>query len=141
MTGSWAFSIDRAGRPEMLAAIFGLDLAAVGRLEFEAPDLMRFPALRLAREVLQTGGGMPTILSAANEIAVEAFLQRSIGFLDISRTVEQVLQKLGTLKADTLDDVIALDATARRVAYDSLPIHTQSTHAHPVPKSSPVPAA
>ena len=65
-----------------------LDLAAVGRLEFAAPDLVRFPALRLAREVLQAGGGTPTILNAANEIAVEAFLQRRIGFLDIAETVE-----------------------------------------------------
>jgi 1-deoxy-D-xylulose-5-phosphate reductoisomerase len=100
-----------------------LDLAAIGRLEFEAPDLVRFPALRLAREVLQIGGGSPTILNAANEIAVEAFLQKRIGFLDISRTVERVLQALGTPKADTLDDVIALDATARRSARDLLPVH------------------
>jgi 1-deoxy-D-xylulose-5-phosphate reductoisomerase len=99
-----------------------LDLAAVGRLEFAEPDLSRFPALRLAREVLQIGGGTPTILNAANEIAVEAFLLRRIGFLDISRTVERVLEKLGTPKADTLDDVIALDATARRIAYDLLPM-------------------
>jgi 1-deoxy-D-xylulose-5-phosphate reductoisomerase len=99
-----------------------LDLAAVGRLEFEAPDLDRFPALRLAREVLQAGGGSPTILSAANEIAVAAFLQRRIGFLDIAETVSRVLQQLGTTRADTLDDVIALDATARRLALDLLPV-------------------
>jgi 1-deoxy-D-xylulose-5-phosphate reductoisomerase len=98
-------------------------LAAVGRLEFEAPDLVRFPALRLAREVLQIGGGSPTILNAANEIVVEDFLRKRIGFLDISRTVERVLQALGTPKADTLDDVIALDATARRVTRDLLPVH------------------
>ena len=100
-----------------------LDLAAVGRLEFEAPDLVRFPALRLAREVLQIGGGTPTILNAANEIAVEAFLQKHIGFLDISRTVERVLQMLGTPRADTLDDVIELNAAARRTAHDLLPAH------------------
>ncbi len=100
-----------------------LDLAAVSRLEFEAPDLIRFPALRLARETLQAGGGTPTILSAANEIAVEAFLQKRIGFLDIAETVGRVLQKLGTPRADTLDDVIALDAMARRTACDLLPIH------------------
>jgi 1-deoxy-D-xylulose-5-phosphate reductoisomerase len=99
-----------------------LDLVAVSRLDFEAPDLMRFPSLRLAREVLQIGGGTPTILNAANEIAVEAFLQKRIGFLEISRTVERVLQKLGTPKANTLDDVIALDAIARRAAEDVLPV-------------------
>jgi 1-deoxy-D-xylulose-5-phosphate reductoisomerase len=93
-----------------------LDLAAVGCLEFAPPDLIRFPALRLAREVLQAGGGTPTILNAANEIAVEAFLQRRVGFLDIAETVNRVLQQLGTPRADTLDEVIALDATARRLA-------------------------
>jgi 1-deoxy-D-xylulose-5-phosphate reductoisomerase len=93
-----------------------LDLAAVGRLEFDLPDLERFPALRLAREVLQTGGGCPTILNAANEVAVEAFLHRRIGFLEISRIVERVLSRLGRSNTDTLDEIIALDASARRVA-------------------------
>jgi 1-deoxy-D-xylulose-5-phosphate reductoisomerase len=106
-----------------------LDLAAVARLEFEAPDLIRFPALQLARQTLQAGGGTPTILSAANEIAVEAFLQRRIGFLDIAEIVGRVLQKLGTPKADTLAEVIALDATARRVAYDLLPVHASPVSA------------
>jgi 1-deoxy-D-xylulose-5-phosphate reductoisomerase len=99
-----------------------LDLATVGRLEFTEPDLVRFPALRLAREVLQIGGGTPTILNAANEIAVEAFLQKRIGFLDISRIVESVLSRLGTPTADTLDEVIALDATARRIAVDMMQV-------------------
>jgi 1-deoxy-D-xylulose-5-phosphate reductoisomerase len=98
-----------------------LNLASVGRLEFAEPDLIRFPALRLAREVLQAGGGTPTIFNAANEIAVEAFLQRRIGFLDIADTVDRVLQQLGTPKADTLDEVIALDAAGRRTAYDLMP--------------------
>jgi 1-deoxy-D-xylulose-5-phosphate reductoisomerase len=93
-----------------------LDLAAVSRLEFDEPDLRRFPALRLAREVLQTGGGCPTILNAANEIAVEAFLHRRVGFLEISRIVERVLSRLGSAKIGSLNEVIALDATARRVA-------------------------
>ena len=100
-----------------------LDLAAVGRLDFEAPDLIRFPALRLAREVLQVGRGCPTILNAANEIAVEAFLAKRIGFLDIAQTVDRVLQKLGAPAADTLDDVTALDAIARRTALDMMQVH------------------
>ncbi|HBK09549.1 MAG TPA: 1-deoxy-D-xylulose-5-phosphate reductoisomerase [Acetobacteraceae bacterium] len=99
-----------------------LDLAAVSRLEFAEPDLVRFPALRLAREVLQNGGGAPTILNAANEVAVEAFLTDRIGFLDISRSVEQTLFRLGTLKAETIEDVVALDALARRTALDLLPV-------------------
>jgi 1-deoxy-D-xylulose-5-phosphate reductoisomerase len=93
-----------------------LDLAAVSRLDFEAPDLVRFPALRLARDALRAGGGIPTILNAANEVAVEAFLQRGIGFLDIVDTVERVLETLGVQPAATLDQVIALDEEARRVA-------------------------
>ena len=93
-----------------------LDLAAVGRLEFEEPDLDRFPALTLARDALQAGGGAPTILSAANEIAVEAFLARRIGFLDIAGSVARVLDELGTRPADTLDEVVALDQLARAVA-------------------------
>jgi 1-deoxy-D-xylulose-5-phosphate reductoisomerase len=100
-----------------------LDLVAVSRLEFAEPDLLRFPALRLAREVLQAGGGAPTILNAANEIAVEAFLQKRIGFLDIAETVGRVLQQLGTPKADSLEDVIALDTTARRIALDAILAH------------------
>ncbi len=99
-----------------------LDLATVGRLDFAAPDLVRFPALRLAREVLQIGGGTPTILNAANEIAVEAFLKKRIGFLDISRIVERALSRLGTPKADTLDAVIDLDARTRRTAHDLMQV-------------------
>jgi len=93
-----------------------LDLASLGRLESSAPDPVRFPALRLAREVLRAGGGAPTILSAANEVAVDAFLGRRIGFLDIVLTVERVLDELGAPPADTLDAVLELDAAARRAA-------------------------
>jgi len=93
-----------------------LDLAAVSRLDFEEPDLIRFPALRLARDALRAGGGTPAILNAANEVAVEAFLQRRIGFLDIAETVERVLDALGTPAAATLEQVIALDEEARRAA-------------------------
>jgi 1-deoxy-D-xylulose-5-phosphate reductoisomerase len=100
-----------------------LDLASVGRLEFSAPDLIRFPALRLAREALQAGGGSPTILNAANEIAVEAFLTRKIGFLDIVDIVERVMQDIGNPSAATLDDVIALDTAARRSAQALMPAY------------------
>jgi 1-deoxy-D-xylulose-5-phosphate reductoisomerase len=95
-----------------------LDLAALGRLDFAEPDLARFPALRLAREVLQAGGGAPTILSAANEVAVEAFLQRRIGFLDIAAVVGQVLDDMGARPADSLEEVLDLDAAARARATD-----------------------
>ncbi|MDE2006327.1 MAG: 1-deoxy-D-xylulose-5-phosphate reductoisomerase [Rhodospirillales bacterium] len=90
-----------------------LDLAQVAKLEFFPPEPDRFPALRLAREALRAGGGAPTILSAANEIAVEAFLDRKIGFLDIAGTAERVLGRLGAPPADSIDAVIALDSAAR----------------------------
>jgi len=93
-----------------------LDLAATGTLEFAEPDTVRFPALRLARDALREGGGAPTILSAANEVAVDAFLNRRIGFLDIAGTVAAVLDRLGTPAADTLAAVMDLDAAARRSA-------------------------
>ncbi len=93
-----------------------LDLAALSRLDFAEPDMTRFPALGLARDALRAGGGAPTILSAANEVAVEAFLQRKIGFLDIVRIASRVLHLMGAPSADTLDDVIALDTDARRTA-------------------------
>ena len=103
--------------PERIAtASPRLDLAAIARLDFSTPDLVQFPALRLAREALVAGGGAPAILNAANEVAVAAFLQREIGFLDIVGTVAQVLDTMGTPPADTLDDVYALDAAARRHA-------------------------
>ena len=93
-----------------------LDLAALARLDFEAPDEVRFPALRLARESLRAGGAMPAILSGANEIAVEAFLKREIGFLDIARIVEDVMQSIGPQRADTLEEVLHWDGESRRVA-------------------------
>lgn len=93
-----------------------LDLTAVGRLEFSAPDAERFPALRLAREALAAGGGASAIMSAANEVAVEAFLGRRIGFLDIAAVVEQVMQEMGAPPAETLEAVVALDEAARASA-------------------------
>jgi 1-deoxy-D-xylulose-5-phosphate reductoisomerase len=93
-----------------------LDLAAIGRLEFHAPDTVRFPALRLAREALRAGSGATTILNAANEVAVQLFLDRRIGFLDIVAVVSRTLDRLGAPKADELDAVLALDRLARREA-------------------------
>jgi len=93
-----------------------LDLAAVARLDFEAPDEVRFPALRLAREALRAGGGAPTIFSAANEVAVEAFLNRRIGFLGIGDTIAYAMEKLGAPKVDDLKAVLHWDAEGRREA-------------------------
>ena len=93
-----------------------LDLAEIGRLTFEAPDERRFPALRLAREALRRGGGSPTVLNAANETAVHAFLEGRIGFLDIAATVEGTLERIPAVKLDSLEDVYNLDEAARALA-------------------------
>jgi 1-deoxy-D-xylulose-5-phosphate reductoisomerase len=95
-----------------------LDLAKVASLTFEAPDPQRFPALRIARAALQAGGGAPTSLNAANEVAVQAFLSRHIGFLDIARVVEQTVDALSGSKIEAMDDIMALDSQARRIASD-----------------------
>ncbi|MHA1599938.1 MAG: 1-deoxy-D-xylulose-5-phosphate reductoisomerase [Alphaproteobacteria bacterium] len=100
----------------MAVPVERLDLVAVGQLTFEAPDPVRFPALRLAREALQAGGSAPTILNAANEIAVRAFLEGGIGFLDIARVVEDTLQDLPASPLKSLDDVGSVDREARAVA-------------------------
>src|SRR5881394_1607796 len=92
-----------------------LDLAEIGRLTFEAPDPERFPALRLAREAL-TRAGSPTVLNAANETAVHAFLGGEIGFLDIAATVERTLELLPGGNLDSLEDVYDLDKAARATA-------------------------
>jgi 1-deoxy-D-xylulose-5-phosphate reductoisomerase len=93
-----------------------LDLAALAKLEFFAPDPIRFPALRLAREALMAGGGAPTILNAANETAVALFLDRRLGFLDIATVVAETMESLGGARPDGLEAILALDAEARVVA-------------------------
>ncbi|MGD9946009.1 MAG: 1-deoxy-D-xylulose-5-phosphate reductoisomerase, partial [Burkholderiaceae bacterium] len=94
-----------------------LSLASIGRLDFEAPDLLRFPCLRLAHEALQGGGAAPCALNAANEIAVAAFLAGELRFTDIARVNDSVLQALGSRPAGCdVDEVFAIDAEARRLA-------------------------
>ena len=97
-----------------------LDLAGLARLSFQAPDPVRFPALRLAREALQKGGRAPTVLNAANEVAVAAFLARRIGFLGIAATVAAVLERSGSGPLNDLNEVLAVDAQARRQAHEEL---------------------
>jgi len=90
-----------------------LDLTSVGRLDFEAPDLQRFPALKLAREAMVAGGAAPAILNAANEVAVAAFLGREISFGDIAAIVARVLDRYGPSAPGSIADVLAIDAEAR----------------------------
>ncbi|MDB5420721.1 MAG: 1-deoxy-D-xylulose-5-phosphate reductoisomerase [Brevundimonas sp.] len=98
-----------------------LDLAAVGRLTFEAPDETRFPSLRLAREALVAGGAAPTVFNAANEVAAYAFLDRKLGFLNIAAVVAETLDRaktegMMTGTEDACDAALAVDAEARRIA-------------------------
>ena len=93
-----------------------LDLVAVGRLDFEAPDPERFPALRLAREALEAGGARPAILNAANEVAVAAFLGGRIGYLEIAAIVADTLARYDPPGPDTLDAVLDVDREARVLA-------------------------
>jgi 1-deoxy-D-xylulose-5-phosphate reductoisomerase len=99
-----------------------LDLAKLGSLTFEAPDSDRFPAIDLARAALKTGRGAPAVMNAANEIAVGAFLDRRIGFLDIARAVDETLQRFdfaaseAGASGDVLEEALMIDASARRMA-------------------------
>ena len=95
-----------------------LDLARIGSLTFEAPDLDRFPALRIAREALEAGGPAPIVLNAANEEAVAAFLDRRIGFLDICQTVEEAVARTSAAQPRSIAEVIDIDRAARALARD-----------------------
>ncbi len=108
----------------MAAPTEKLDLARLGSLTFEAPDMDRFPALRVARAALRRGETAPAVLNAANEIAVCAFLERKLKFLDIAGLVEATLEtaeRQGSIRrAACLDDILAIDAEARRLAVEHL---------------------
>ena len=93
-----------------------LDLAAISRLDFEAPDLDRFPALALARSVLEAGGAKPAILNAANEIAVASFLEGGLSFLDIAAVAQETLACYDPPAPASLDEVLEVDRQARGVA-------------------------
>lgn len=104
----------------MTTPVKRLDLAEIGSLTFERPDETRFPALRLAREALIAGGTAPTVLNAANEVAVAAFLDRTIGFLDIASVVERTLQRVAAARIEGLEALWAVDREARARAQEFL---------------------
>lgn len=110
------------GFPERIESGVGLlDLAAMGRLDFETPDVDRFPCLRLAFEALRSGQAACVSLNAANEIAVERFLNRQIGYTQIPRIIEQTLERLAphnNAQLNSLEAILALDQDARRLAAD-----------------------
>ena len=102
----------------MAAPVERLDLAKIGQLTFEAPDSTRFPALRLSRQALQIGGSAPTILNAANEVAVQGFMDGRLGFLDIAEVVERTLERMPVAPLNRLEDVWQIDNEARRIAIE-----------------------
>ena len=109
----------------MEAPVEKLSLQSLARLDFEAPDLKRFPAMKLAREAIEAGGSAPAILNAANEVAVAAFLNEQISFLDIAQCVEEVLIRSQTdldipAKLNMFEDVYAIDSRARQIANDCI---------------------
>jgi 1-deoxy-D-xylulose-5-phosphate reductoisomerase len=109
------------GFPERIeTGVTPLDMFKVARLDFEAPDLKRFPCLRLAYQALETGGSAPTVLNAANEVAVESFLDCKMPFTAIPAMIEEVMHAVGHGDMATLDDVLAADRVAREAAHEWL---------------------
>lgn len=104
----------------MKTPVKSLDLAKIASLNFEKPDPVRFPALRLAKAALETGGSAPTVLNAANEIAVHGFLDNRLKFLDICRVVEETLEQVKPQPINSLDDVFHLDEVSRKAASEIL---------------------
>jgi len=103
--------------PERIdAGVAPLDLFRIGRFHFERPDLERFPCLRLAAEAFRQGGTAPAVLNAANEEAVAAFLDGKLCFADIAVIIEQTLERVATVSADSFDTIFEKDAEARTVA-------------------------
>ncbi|MFP5426499.1 MAG: 1-deoxy-D-xylulose-5-phosphate reductoisomerase [Gammaproteobacteria bacterium] len=102
-----------------------LDLFAVARLDFQAPDEQRFPCLRLARQAAEAGNSAPAVLNAANEVAVEAFLQRRIRFPEIAGMIEQVLDQEPVVSLPSLDAVFAADQRARELSREWLRRHAR----------------
>jgi 1-deoxy-D-xylulose-5-phosphate reductoisomerase len=107
--------------PERVASKeLDLDWAKLKRLDFEKVSPRRYPCLRLAREALKKGGAWPCALNAADEVAVAAFLERQIPFLGISEVVEAVLTRTPRVRIEKMDDVLAADAEARRMAKEEV---------------------
>ncbi len=102
--------------PERPASSLTFDLASLSRLDFEPPDFARFPCLRLAFEAAETGGTHPIALNAADEVAVEAFLERRIPFTGIPSTIERVLASTPQAHPNTIAEVLAADSQARQTA-------------------------
>lgn len=109
--------------PERIdSGVEALDLVKVGRLDFAAADFERFPCLALAYQALKAGGTSTAILNAANEVAVEAFLNRQIKFTDIARIIAEVLEIIPSTAADSLEQILSADEMARKVAHQQMQV-------------------
>ena len=109
------------GYPDRVSSGIGtMDLAEIGQLDFERPDLERFPSLILAREAAKSGRSVPIALNAANEIAVEAFLDRRIAFGEIPEVVDRILQKHKPSEASDLQQVVDIDLEVRALASEMI---------------------
>jgi 1-deoxy-D-xylulose-5-phosphate reductoisomerase len=97
-----------------------LDWSKLRRLDFAKVSTRRFPCLRLAREAMKKGGALPCALNAADEVAVAAFLERRLQFLGIAEVIEAVLASTPRTKFEKMDDVLAADAEARRMAKEEV---------------------
>jgi 1-deoxy-D-xylulose-5-phosphate reductoisomerase len=100
----------------LLTDVPALNLFETAQLNFQSPDTVKFPALELARQAMRAGGLAPTILNAANEIAVAAFLKQKIRFTEIAQIVENTLQAVQNAKAENIDIILQTDMIARQVA-------------------------
>jgi 1-deoxy-D-xylulose-5-phosphate reductoisomerase len=103
--------------PQRIASgVQPLNMSQIGRLDFEPPDLVRFPSLKIARAAARAGGTAPALLNAANEVAVQAFLDQRLNFTGIATVIDKVLQRLDSSPVKALGDVLDADAAARRLA-------------------------
>jgi 1-deoxy-D-xylulose-5-phosphate reductoisomerase len=109
-----AFALGYPNRIE--SGVASLNLLEIAKLEFEAPDVKRFPCLQLAYDALESGGTAPAILNAVNELAVAAFLKKQIQFLDIPRLIAKALDSVEITPVSSLEQLIAVDETARNFA-------------------------
>jgi 1-deoxy-D-xylulose-5-phosphate reductoisomerase len=108
----------------VVSGVQSLDLGQIGRLDFEPPDHVRFPSLGLARATSRAGGTAPALLNAANEVAVQAFLDGRLNFTGIATVIDKVLQRLASCPVKVLGDVLDADAAARRLASALIePVH------------------
>jgi 1-deoxy-D-xylulose-5-phosphate reductoisomerase len=107
--------------PERIeSGVAGLDLVATAQLDFEAPDPQRFPCLQLAFQAIEAGGGAPAILNAANEVAVEAFLNSRLSFTAIAGVIEHALSKVEATSVGGLDEILEIDRETRRIAGEAI---------------------